>query len=98
MAEEKKSISSLMVENRTFPPSEEVRKRAHIKSFDEYYQMWKRSIDDCENFWLEQAETLSWFKKPTKALEYTWNTEARIIRHTWFADGELNVTYNCLDR
>ena len=98
MAEEKKSISSLMVENRTFPPSEEVRKRAHIKSFDEYYKMWKRSIDDCENFWLEQAETLSWFKKPTKALEYTWNTEARVIRHTWFADGELNVSYNCLDR
>jgi len=98
MAEEKKSISSLMVETRTFPPSEEVRKRAHIKSYDEYYQMWKRSIDDCENFWLEQAETLSWFKKPTKALEYTWNTEARVIRHTWFADGELNASYNCLDR
>jgi len=98
MAEEKKSISSLMVETRTFPPSEEVRKRAHIKSYDEYYQMWKRSIEDCDNFWLEQAETLSWFKKPTKALEYTWNTEARIIRHTWFADGELNASYNCLDR
>jgi len=98
MSEEKKSISSLMVENRTFPPSEEVRKRAYIKSFDEYYQMWKHSIDDCENFWLEQAKTLSWFKKPTKALEYTWNTDARIIRHTWFADGELNVSYNCLDR
>ncbi len=31
-------------------------------------------------------------------MEYTWNTEARIIRHTWFADGELNVSYNCLDR
>jgi acetyl-CoA synthetase len=66
MSEEKKSISSLMVENRTFPPSEEVRKRAYIKSFDEYYQMWKHSIDDCENFWLEQAKTLSWFKKTTK--------------------------------
>ncbi len=39
MAEEKKSISSLMVENRTFPPSEEVRKRAHINSFDEYWNI-----------------------------------------------------------
>ncbi len=31
-------------------------------------------------------------------VEYTWDTKNRKIEHTWFADGELNVSYNCLDR
>ncbi|MDD5674569.1 MAG: acetate--CoA ligase, partial [Chitinivibrionales bacterium] len=44
------------------------------------------------------AETLAWYKKTTKSLEYTWDTKGRNIKHTWFADGELNVSVNCLDR
>lgn len=98
MSEQPKSLSSFLSEKRTFPPSEEVKKRAHLNSYEEYYRMWKQSIEDPDGFWLKMAETLTWFKKPTKSLEYTWNTDARIIRHTWFADGELNASYNCLDR
>ncbi len=98
MSEQPKSLTSLLSEKRTFPPSEEVKKRAHLKSEEEYYKMWRRSLDDPDGFWLEMAKTLTWFKEPTKSLEYTWNTDQRIIRHTWFADGELNVSYNCLDR
>lgn len=98
MSEQPKSLTSLLSEKRTFPPSEEVKKRAHLKSEEEYYKMWRRSLDDPDGFWLEMAKSLSWFKEPTKSLEYTWNTDQRIIRHTWFADGELNVSYNCLDR
>ncbi len=94
----KKSISSLMVENRTFPPAAEVSARAHIKSFEQYKQMYDRSVNDPQNFWLEMADTLSWTKKPTKTLDFTWETDKRIINHTWFEDGELNVSYNCLDR
>ena len=60
--------------------------------------MYNRSVRDVEGFWLEQAENLSWFKKPTKARQQNWNTEQRKIEHTWFADGELNVSHNCLDR
>jgi acetyl-CoA synthetase len=87
-----------MVEKRKFPPSAEVQKRAHVKSFDQYKAMWERSLKDPAGFWLEQAKTLSWFKNPTKALEYDWNTKGRKIQHTWFEDGQLNVSYNCLDR
>ncbi|OPX21455.1 MAG: acetyl-coenzyme A synthetase, partial [Planctomycetales bacterium 4484_123] len=54
--------------------------------------------EDPDGFWLEQAELLSWFTKPTRAREYVWDTKARRIEHTWFADGELNVSHNCLDR
>jgi acetyl-CoA synthetase len=93
-----KSISSLMTENRKFPAPDSVKKTAYVKSFDEYQKMWEQSINDPDGFWLKQAEALTWFKKPTKSLEYVWNTKARDVHHTWFADGELNVSYNCLDR
>ena len=100
MSDEKKnaiSTDSLMTEKRTFPPSNEVVQRAHI-SAEKYNEMYKRSISDPDGFWLEQAETLDWVKKPTVARKFTWKTEERQIKHTWFEDGELNITYNCLDR
>ena len=97
--EEKKGMSSLMTENRTFPAPAEIVAKAAIKSMDEYQKMWEASINAPDTFWLEQAmKELSWSKAPTKSLEYTWDTASRTIEHTWFKDGELNVSYNCLDR
>ncbi|TSA23687.1 acetate--CoA ligase [bacterium] len=95
---EKKGIDSLMSKGKTFPPTEEMKKNAYITSDEQYKEMWERSIKDPDGFWLEQAETLDWFKKPTQGLKYNWDTKARIIEHTWFEDGEINVSYNCLDR
>ena len=91
------STSSLMQENRTFPPSPEVIKRAYINA-EQYKKMYERSINDPDGFWLEQAATLDWFKKPTMARKYVWDTAAKRIEHTWFEDGQLNVSANCLDR
>ena len=98
MADTPKAMQSLMSETRKFPPPANIQKNAWIKSMDEYQKMWEESIHNPDKFWLEQAKILNWFKTPTKALEYTWNTKARIIKHTWFADGQLNVSFNCLDR
>jgi len=95
---ESKAISSLMSESRTFPPPAELAAKAHISSFEQYQELYDRSINDSDAFWLEQTETLHWFKKPTQGRQYTWDTKGRKIEHTWFADGELNVSYNCLDR
>ena len=39
-----------------------------------------------------------WFKKPTVARKFIWDTDAQKIQHTFFEDGELNLTVNCLDR
>ena len=97
-ADEHKAIDSLMTEKRTFPPPPQMSAEAHVKSLEHYQQLYDQSVNDPDAFWLEQAEILDWFKKPTKAREYTWDTKARKIEHTWFADGQLNVTYNCLDR
>ncbi|MFA7691691.1 MAG: acetate--CoA ligase [Candidatus Hydrogenedentales bacterium] len=97
--EEKKSMSSLMTETRSFPAPAEIVEKAAIKTWDEFQKMWEASIENPDAFWIEQAtKELTWFKAPTKSLEYVWDTENRQIEHTWFKDGELNVSYNCLDR
>ena len=96
--ESKKGMMSLMAEGRTFPPIPEFAAKAHIKSAHQWQEMYDRSVNDPDAFWLEQADVIDWFTKPTKAREYTWNTQERIIKHSWFEDGVLNVCYNCLDR
>ncbi len=98
MGNEKKSMTSLMTEDRKFSPPASLAAKAHIGSMKQYQQMWEQSINEPDKFWLEQAKSLTWFKQPTKSLEYTWDTGNRKIEHTWFADGQLNVSYNCLDR
>ncbi|MCX5636968.1 MAG: acetate--CoA ligase [Planctomycetota bacterium] len=98
MANESKGMQSLSTESRTFPPPQSIRANAHISSPEQYQKMWEESINNPDKFWLEQAKMISWYKKPTKSLEYKWDTKARTIRHTWFADGTLNISYNCLDR
>tara|TARA_B100000809_G_scaffold257512_1_gene299243 strand:+ start:365 stop:2347 length:1983 start_codon:yes stop_codon:yes gene_type:complete len=99
MSKDKQAIStdSLMTEDRTFPPSAEAVARAHIDAAT-YQEMYDRSIQDPDGFWLDQARDLTWFKEPTVACQYTWDTAARKIEHTWFEDGTINVTVNCLDR
>jgi acetyl-CoA synthetase len=98
MSETKKGMKSLQSEGRKFPPPATIQSNAWVDSVEQYETMWKQSIDDPDGFWLEQAKSLTWFKEPTQSLDYTWDTKARKIEHTWFKDGELNVSYNCLDR
>ncbi len=99
MTTENKTISteSLSQESRTFPPSPEVVKHALLNAaqFDALYQ---QSIREPDKFWLEQAKTLDWIKPPTVARKFTWNTRAKKIEHTFFEDGQLNLSVNCLDR
>lgn len=86
------NITSVLKETRTFPPSAEFVAQANIKSAAEYEKLWKRAADDPEGFWAEQAETLSWFKKWSKVLE--WNAPFS----KWFLGGKINACYNCVDR
>ena len=97
MSQQTVSTSSLQQEGRTFPPSPEVVQRSYVNAA-QYQAMYDESIHQPDKFWLEQARTLDWIKPPTVALKYEWNTAARRIQHTWFEDGILNVTANCLDR
>ena len=97
MSDQAISTESLSHEHRTFPPAPEVVQRALLNAA-QFNTLYQRSIHEPDKFWLEQAQTLEWFKKPTVAGKHNWDTAARKIEHTFFEDGQLNVTTNCLDR
>ncbi len=85
------TIQSSMVEKRKFPPPEKFKAQAHIKSVEEYQQLYKRSIEDPEGFWRDVAQNFHWFKPFDKVLE--WNCPYA----KWFVGGKTNVSYNCVD-
>lgn len=91
-------IQHLMHEGQHFPPPTEFQKKALIRQQTTYQDMYQRSLTDTEAFWLEQAKQLSWLQAPTVACQQNWDSQNQQIEHTWFADGLLNVTLNCLDR
>ena len=83
-----------MSEVKTYPVMPDIARHALIDEAG-YKAMYKRSIDDPEGFWAEQAdEFLHWFKKWDSVVDYDFHT-ARI---RWFEGAKLNVSYNCLDR
>jgi acetyl-CoA synthetase len=92
------SVMHLLAELRTFPPHSSIKENAEISGIAQYNELYDRSIRDPEAFWMEQSDKLDWMQKPTVACKYTWNSSDRVIRHTWFEDGKLNVSNNCLDR
>jgi acetyl-CoA synthetase len=93
MPEEKKTITSMLDERRVFPPPPHFTKNAYIKSLDEYKKLYKKSEEDLEGFWAEQAgDMIHWFKKWDEVLE--WKPPFA----KWFAGGTTNIAYNCLDR
>ncbi|WP_181764059.1 propionyl-CoA synthetase [Streptomyces albidus (ex Kaewkla and Franco 2022)] len=58
-----------------------------------YEDIFRASVSDRERFWLDAADALEWHKAPSKALD-----DSRPPFYRWFPDGELNVSYNALDR
>jgi acetyl-CoA synthetase len=83
------AIEALLEERRTFPPPEDFRAGAII-SDDSVY---RRAEEDFEGFWRELAdEFIDWFEEPSQTLN--WDPP----HCTWFRDGELNVSFNCLDK
>ncbi len=93
-----KQVESVYMEKRVFEPPEEFVQNAHIKSMDEYKEMYNRSIQDPEGFFGEMAEEyIHWFKKWDGPVE-EYDFKGDEIRVKYFQGGKLNVSYNCLDR
>ena len=63
---------------------------------DAYARLYAESLQDPDGFWGRQAERLDWYVKPTQIKDVSYDLSDFRIR--WFADGELNVSVNCLDR
>ena len=67
----------------------------HIKHFEEYYQVYRKSIRNPENFWAEVAEEhFVWRKKWDNVLSWDFNKP----EIKWFEGAKLNITENCIDR
>ncbi len=85
-------IHSALNEQRVFPCSEEFRSKAHIGSLEDYERLYKQAADDPETFWAGIAQELHWFKPWDRVLEW------ELPFAKWFVGGQLNLSYNCLDR
>lgn len=81
-------IDHLLNETRRFAPS-----AAFAENAIGGAELYQRAADDREGFWAEQARELHWHTPFTEVLDWSNPPFA-----TWFADGKLNVAYNCLDR
>ncbi|WP_447946772.1 acetate--CoA ligase [Microbacterium lacticum] len=81
-------IDHLLTENRRFAPSPEFAADAVATA-----ELYAQADADREAFWAEQARALHWHTPFTQVLDWSNPPFAQ-----WFADGELNVAYNCLDR
>jgi acetyl-CoA synthetase len=88
------SIESVLHENRVFPPPAALVKQANISGMEAYRALCAEAERDFEGFWGKLArEHLLWHKPFTKVLD-----ESKAPFFKWFEDGELNASYNCLDR
>ena len=84
-----------MSERTIFPVTAEAAGGAHVDAAA-YEAMYRRSVEDPEGFWAEQAGRLDWIRPFTKVKDVSWAKDDLHIR--WFEDGTLNASANCLDR
>ena len=88
------SIESVLKETRVFSPNAEFAKQANIPSMEAYHALCAQAEEDYLGFWKQQAnEHILWHKPFTQTLD---DTDAPFFK--WFTDGELNISFNCLDR
>jgi acetyl-CoA synthetase len=88
------NIETVLQEKRVFPPSAAFVKQANISGMEAYRKLAAEAERDFEGFWARLArENLLWSKPFTKVLD-----ESKAPFFRWFYDGELNASYNCLDK
>jgi acetyl-CoA synthetase len=83
------TITTLELEDRRYPPSPDFAAQANAQE-----ELYERAAGDPEAFWLEQTkELLTWSREPTEAVD-----KSNPPFFTWFSDGTINASVNCLDR
>src|SRR5260221_6215195 len=88
------NIQSVMQESRVFAPGDAFVKQANVSGMAAYQTLMAEAERDFEGFWGRLAkENLLWQKPFQQVLD-----ESNVPFYKWFADGRLNVSYNCLDR
>jgi acetyl-CoA synthetase len=83
-----RTLENLLQEDRIFPPPAEFAAKANVGA-----AVYEES-EDWKGWWLEQARNrITWYREPTETVD-----ESNPPFYRWFADGQLNLSYNCLDR
>ena len=81
--------------DKIYPVPEQAKVNSHLTE-QAYLELYKQSINSPDEFWAEQAKRLDWYKTPTLIKNTSFEEDNLYIK--WFEDGELNVSYNCIDR
>jgi acetyl-CoA synthetase len=88
------AIESVLVENRVFPPPQAAVAGARVSGMAAYEDLCRQAESDFQGFWAKHArDNLIWHKPFTEVLD-----DSNKPFYKWFADGQLNASYNCLDR
>jgi acetyl-CoA synthetase len=86
------NITSLLQEDRLFEPSEQFKQNANFSSKQDYDDLRKHAQEHPLEFWEQQAQNLHWFESWKTILEWDYP------HASWFKEGKINASYNCLDR
>ncbi|AQW67334.1 acetate--CoA ligase [Pseudomonas parafulva] len=82
-----------MFDIRKYPHALAVSQAAAL-SQDDYHRLYRQSVEDPDTFWAAQAQRLTWMRPWSQVQQSNLRTgQAR-----WFDGGQLNVSYNCIDR
>lgn len=76
------------------PVKKNLMEKSHLKGLPAYQDMYNSSVKNSNAFWLEAAKNLDWFEFPKKAT----SGDFKNVNYTWYPQGKLNASYNCLDR
>jgi acetyl-CoA synthetase len=60
----------------------------------QYEALYRRSLEDPDGFWAEQAKRIDWVKAPTRIGNWSYDP----VDIKWYEDGVLNLCHNCVDR
>jgi acetyl-CoA synthetase len=77
-------------------PVPEHAKQDSFLSPEKYQTMYRQSIESPDVFWQQQSTIVDWYKAPTIIKNTHFDKDD--LRIKWFEDGQLNVSYNCIDR
>jgi acetyl-CoA synthetase len=80
------------MDERFQPPAEAIANT--YCSAEDYARLYRRSLEDSDGFWREQAERIDWFRKPERIGDWSFDP----VEIKWYEDGILNLCFNCVDR
>ena len=88
-------VGAMTSDNQLFPVPADFADQAKLDA-EGYQKMYQASLEDPVGFWNEHGKRLTWSKPYTQVKDVSWDKDDLHVK--WFADGELNVSYNCIDR